>query len=147
MDETATSPAGDQPAPPRATSVLGVRVDLVAPPEALARIAAWLAAPADRGIRPARLVVTLNPEMVMAARADPTFRALIAGADLVLPDGVGVVWAARRRGAGSTRRVTGIDTLLALAGLAAERGWRVFLLGAAPGVAAAAAAALRRRWP
>ncbi|HEY7984999.1 MAG TPA: WecB/TagA/CpsF family glycosyltransferase [Ktedonobacterales bacterium] len=147
MDEVANPPTGDQPAPPRSTTVLGVRVDLVAPPEALARIAAWLGAPADPTGRPARQVVTLNPEMVMAARADPAFRAVIAAADLVLPDGVGVVWAARRRGAGITRRVTGIDTLLALAGLAAERGWRVFLLGAAPGVAAAAAGALRRRWP
>jgi N-acetylglucosaminyldiphosphoundecaprenol N-acetyl-beta-D-mannosaminyltransferase len=131
----------------RSTTVLGVRVDLVSPPEALAQIEAWLQAPADPSGRPLRHIVTLNPEMVMAARADRSFRVVIADADLVLPDGVGVVWAARRQGAAITRRVTGIDTLAALAGRAAERGWRVYLLGALPGVAAAAARALQSRWP
>jgi N-acetylglucosaminyldiphosphoundecaprenol N-acetyl-beta-D-mannosaminyltransferase len=146
VDASAPS-AADDGSPRRSTTVLGVRLDLVSPPEALARIASWLDAPEDRAIRPMRHVVTLNPEMVMAARADPTLRALIAGADLVLPDGVGVVWAARRHGAARTRRLTGVDLLTALAELAAARGWRVFLLGAPPGVAEAAARALRARWP
>jgi N-acetylglucosaminyldiphosphoundecaprenol N-acetyl-beta-D-mannosaminyltransferase len=151
MDASAPSAAAGCPARRRSIAVLGVRVDLVSPPEALAQVEmwidAWLAAPRDAADRVMRHVVTLNPEMVMAARADPAFAAVVEAADLVLPDGVGVVWAARRRGAAITRRVTGIDTLVALAGRGAERGWRIFLLGAAPGVAAAAAQALRARWP
>jgi N-acetylglucosaminyldiphosphoundecaprenol N-acetyl-beta-D-mannosaminyltransferase len=147
VDASAISPSGDHPARRRSTTVLGIRLDLVSPSEALAEIAAWLSAPADPATRPMRHIVTLNPEMVMTARAHPAFRAVIAAADLVLPDGVGVVWAARRQGAAITRRVTGIDTLVALAERAAERGWKLFLLGAAPGVAEEAARALRARWP
>jgi N-acetylglucosaminyldiphosphoundecaprenol N-acetyl-beta-D-mannosaminyltransferase len=147
MSTPASPASGDQAARWPSTTVLGVRLDVMSSPEALAHIAEWLSAPAGPATRPMRHVVTLNPEMVMAAREHPHFREVIATADLVLPDGVGVVWAARRQGAASVRRVTGVDTLVALAERAAERGWKLFLLGAAPGVAAAAAQALRLRWP
>jgi N-acetylglucosaminyldiphosphoundecaprenol N-acetyl-beta-D-mannosaminyltransferase len=146
VDPSTPSPA-EHGSPGRSTTVLGVRLDLVSTPEALVRIAVWLDAPEDQAARRMRHVVTLNPEMVMAARADPALRVLIAAADLVLPDGVGVAWAARRQGAGNIQRVTGVDLLAALAELAAARGWRVFLLGAAPGVAEAAARALCARFP
>ncbi|MGH2484786.1 MAG: WecB/TagA/CpsF family glycosyltransferase, partial [Ktedonobacterales bacterium] len=54
-------------------------------------------------------IVTLNPEMVMAARHDPTLRESIQRAALVTADGVGVVWAARLLGGGWLARVTGVD--------------------------------------
>lgn len=147
MHTPTSTASGDQSARWPSTTVLGVRLDVISPPEALARIAEWLGVPADPATRPMRHVVTLNPELVMAARGQPHFRAVIAAADLVLPDGVGVVWAARRQGAARVRRVTGVDMLMAVAERAAQRGWKVFLLGAAPGVAEAAARALRLRWP
>lgn len=99
---------------------------------------------ACRGTTP-RLVVTLNPEIVVRARGDAALRDVIARADLVVADGIGMVWAARRAGAPLRDRVPGID----LAFGTMERGGpslRVFLLGGRPGVATAAAEAARSRW-
>ena len=83
--------------------------------------------------------------MAMAAQRDAGLREVIRAADLVLPDGIGIVWALRLRGAAVPERVTGVDLLNAFAALAAGRGYRVFLLGGAPGVAEAAGKTLAAR--
>ena len=131
--------------------MLGVRVDTVTAARARALMAGWVQearATASRGmLARTRQVVTVNPEIVMSAQADPGLRDLINGADLVLPDGMGIVWAARLRGQRLAGRITGTDTLMSLAEMAAARGWRLFLLGAAPGVAEAAAGRLSARFP
>ena len=127
--------------------VLGVRVDDITMAQTLDGIAALIARHRANPDRPTAQLITLNPEMVMAARADPALRALIEGAALVVPDGIGVVWAARWRGWHLRERVTGIDLLAALAERAALRGWRILLLGGAPGVAEAAARELRAHHP
>jgi N-acetylglucosaminyldiphosphoundecaprenol N-acetyl-beta-D-mannosaminyltransferase len=80
-------------------------------------------------------VATVNPEFVMHARRDPEFARVLDSAALSLPDGSGVVWAARRQGCALTQAVTGVDLVEPLAALCARRGWRLFLLGAGPGVA------------
>jgi N-acetylglucosaminyldiphosphoundecaprenol N-acetyl-beta-D-mannosaminyltransferase len=67
-------------------------------------------------------------------------------ADLRVADGVGVLWAARLLGAPLRERVTGSDGIYAICERAAHQGWRVFLLGAAPGVAERAAARLTARY-
>lgn len=92
-------------------------------------------------------VVTLNPEAVMRARRDAGLAQLIRAAQLVTADGVGVVWALRLAGQPVPERVTGVDLAQSLAEQAAAAGFSVFLLGAAPGVAQAAADALARRLP
>ncbi|MGC1185173.1 MAG: WecB/TagA/CpsF family glycosyltransferase [Candidatus Dormiibacterota bacterium] len=83
-------------------------------------------------------VVTLNPEMIMQARRQPELAQAIRQAGLVLPDGAGVIWGARRLGAALPDRIAGADFLELLADMAAQRNWSLFLLGAAPGVAEAA---------
>jgi N-acetylglucosaminyldiphosphoundecaprenol N-acetyl-beta-D-mannosaminyltransferase len=95
--------------PVNQTRVLGVRVDCVEMDAALARIEALV----QQGGH--HLVATVN---------------------LCLADGIGVVWAARRQGCTMQGPVTGVDLIPALAALCARRGFRLFLLGAAPGVAA-----------
>jgi N-acetylglucosaminyldiphosphoundecaprenol N-acetyl-beta-D-mannosaminyltransferase len=85
--------------------------------------------------------------MVMATRRDSALRATIQDADLVVPDGVGVVWAARLAGERVPGRVPGVDLLAAFAARAARRGYRIFLLGGAAGVAEAAGAHLVKRFP
>ncbi len=80
-------------------------------------------------------VVTVNPEFVMIARRHEEFRHVLANATLALPDGMGIVHAARLLGKGMRERVAGVDCVYRLATLAAERGSSMFLLGAAPGVA------------
>lgn len=89
------------------------------------------------------LVATVNPEFVMRAQKDPEFARILAGADMCLPDGMGVVWAARRMGCDQRAPVAGADMLPLLASMCERRGFRLFLLGAAPGVAAAVAERLR----
>lgn len=89
------------------------------------------------------LVATVNPEFVMRARGDTDFARVLESADLCLPDGSGVVWAARRQGCSMPGPVTGVDLIPPLAALCGLRGWRLFLLGAAPGVAEQLAAALK----
>jgi N-acetylglucosaminyldiphosphoundecaprenol N-acetyl-beta-D-mannosaminyltransferase len=84
-------------------------------------------------------IVTLNAEIAYQARNIDSLRHIINSARIVTPDGIGTVWAARQLGYPVTERVTGIDLLYNLCQRAARRGWPVYLLGAAPGVAEAAA--------
>jgi len=127
-------------ASPRLT-LLGTRVDLVTPAEAL-RLMRQFATDGD-----VHHIITLNPEFIMAARNDDAFRSVIEKADLVLPDGIGVIWASRLYGHPLRERVTGVDTVRALARFAAEHHLRPFLLGAAPGVAEEAARILQAENP
>ena len=127
--------------PTARAQVLGVGVDRVSLPGAVERIVALVGA----GV-PAQ-VVTVNPEFVMAARHDPLFRRVLNGAALAVPDGIGIIWAARILGDRLVERVGGVDLVDALAAVAPARGYRLFLLGAADGVAEAAACALRARYP
>lgn len=90
----------------------------------------------------AHQVVTVNPEFVMRARRDETFAHVLDGADLALPDGQGILWAARMLRKPLRERVTGADTTPRIAALCAREGYSLYLLGAAPGVADTAAARL-----
>lgn len=92
-------------------------------------------------------VVTVNPEFVIEARRNAAFRRVLNEADLAVPDGVGILWAGRLLGRPFRGRVPGVELVLRLAERAAEQGYRLFLLGAAPGVAEEAAARLRERYP
>jgi N-acetylglucosaminyldiphosphoundecaprenol N-acetyl-beta-D-mannosaminyltransferase len=80
-------------------------------------------------------IVTLNAEMTMAARADPELGAVIEAAELVIPDGAGVVWALGRQGR-RVRRAPGIELARRLLEHAASHGWRVALVGGSPAVMA-----------
>lgn len=121
--------------------ILGVPVDNVTEEEALAKIEAFI----ENG-RPHQ-VVTVNPEFVMAAQSDANFFQVLKEADLSLPDGVGLLWAARFLGAPLSQRLAGVDTVRRIASLTAERGYRLFLLGAAEGVAEATAMGLEEENP
>jgi N-acetylglucosaminyldiphosphoundecaprenol N-acetyl-beta-D-mannosaminyltransferase len=123
--------------------VLGVPVDIIGMDTAVQRLIALVETPAE-GRHPA-LVVTLNPEMIMRARREPDFRALLDSADLLVPDGIGLVRALRRRGHPTVERVGGADLLAAYLPHAARRGHRVALAGGFGDTAERAAAALRAR--
>lgn len=122
------------------SEVLGLPVDPLSLEEALARVDDHL-----RDRQPLR-VVTINAEMAMQAHADSELAGIIQGAGLVIPDGSGVVWALRRRGL-RVAKLAGVDFVRHMARFCAEGGHRLFLLGAAPGVAEAAAEALKRQSP
>jgi N-acetylglucosaminyldiphosphoundecaprenol N-acetyl-beta-D-mannosaminyltransferase len=120
--------------------VLGIKVHPVNMDQAVQTIASYVQ---ERG---PHLVVTVGTEMVMAAQEDEAFRGAIESASLVVPDGVGVVWASRRKGF-TLEKVAGIELMARLLETAAAKGWRVFLLGAGEGIATAAADVFRQKWP
>jgi N-acetylglucosaminyldiphosphoundecaprenol N-acetyl-beta-D-mannosaminyltransferase len=94
-----------------------------------------------------RLIVTADASMYVIASQDPEFRAILRRADLVTPDSSGVLWAARRLGTPLEERVSGVDLAERLCAESARHGYGVYFYGAAPGVAEAAADALRARYP
>jgi N-acetylglucosaminyldiphosphoundecaprenol N-acetyl-beta-D-mannosaminyltransferase len=96
--------------------------------------------------RPHQLV-TVNVDFIKLAKADSNFRRLINTSDISVADGMPLLWAAQLIGAPLPERITGTDLVLGCAQMAAEEGHRLFLLGAAPGVAEQAAAELQRRFP
>lgn len=123
------------------TDILGVAFDNVTMAEAVDRAMALLEREGPH------LVVTPNAEIVQQARSDPEFAALIAQADLVLPDGVGVVYASKILGRPLKGRVPGVDFAGALMDRMAKLNKRLFLLGAKPGVAEEAARRLAAQHP
>ncbi|NHN33850.1 WecB/TagA/CpsF family glycosyltransferase [Paenibacillus agricola] len=92
-------------------------------------------------------IVTANPIMVMSAVESPSFLNLLQKADLVVPDGAGVVWAANYVGNPVAERVTGFDLLHRLMQLSELKGWKVFLLGASPEMMEAAVSNIKRQYP
>jgi N-acetylglucosaminyldiphosphoundecaprenol N-acetyl-beta-D-mannosaminyltransferase len=121
--------------------MLGVAIDDVTEDEAIERVVGFLAAGGPHQL------ATVNPEFVMEARRNPAFRAALAAADLATPDGFGLLLVAKLRGMPLRGRVTGVELAERIAAEGARRGWRLFLLGAAPGVAERAAATLCGRYP
>jgi N-acetylglucosaminyldiphosphoundecaprenol N-acetyl-beta-D-mannosaminyltransferase len=92
-------------------------------------------------------VVTPNADQVVNLEEDTALRAAYSRADLVVPDGMPVVWASRLLGQPLKERVTGSDLMPVLCGIAAQRRLKVFLLGGMPGVAQRAAANLIKAYP
>jgi N-acetylglucosaminyldiphosphoundecaprenol N-acetyl-beta-D-mannosaminyltransferase len=125
----------------RQTSILGVRVDNVNYEQALSIIEGFVVSGTPHQ------VVTVNPEFIVTAQSDDDFRRVLNASALALPDGVGLLWAARFLGRPLQERVTGTDTMQRLAALAAQKDYSLFLLGAAPGVAVETAARLCETYP
>jgi N-acetylglucosaminyldiphosphoundecaprenol N-acetyl-beta-D-mannosaminyltransferase len=92
-------------------------------------------------------IITLNAEIAYVARYNQQLREIINNADLVTPDGIGIVWAAQKLGYDVKERVTGIDMIYRISELAADKKWKVFFLGAAPGTAELAAQNLALQYP
>lgn len=127
---------------PRRIQILGVPVDCVTMATTLEYVDQLVASATQ-----ACTVIAVNPEKVMKARQDPELLRFLNGTTLLIPDGIGVVSAARILGLGQMERVPGVDLMTALCQRSAERGYRVFLYGAAPEVNAAARLALELRYP
>ena len=121
--------------------IKGVGFDPVTLEEAAARGQAMMK---DGG---GHYVVTPNPEIVWLARKMPELKTAVNGADLVVPDGIGVIYAARILGTPLKERVPGIELAEALIAYASAEGLSVFLLGAKPGVAERAGEKLCEKYP
>ena len=95
----------------------------------------------------AAYMATPNPEIVMAAWENGELMDALADADLVIPDGIGVVKAAKILGTPLKERLPGIEIGEAILRYLAESGKSAFLLGAKPGVAELAAEQIKKKYP
>ena len=125
----------------RKTHVLGVPFDVVTMDEAVARAEGLLK---EKG---QHFICTPNPEIVMEARKDAELMSILREADLVVPDGIGVVWASKYSEIRLQERVAGYDlTQNLMADLAASEE-TFYFFGGAPGVAATAARKMMKKYP
>lgn len=92
-------------------------------------------------------VVTANPIMFMDALKDPDYMKMMRHAELVIPDGTGLVWAASRVGQPVAERVPGIELFHRLAEQGGRAGWRIYLLGASPEVIRICSTRLAEQYP
>ncbi len=129
------------PSLPSTANILGVKVHALTNAQTLALIEAFIASG-----QPHQLC-TVNPEFVVEALHDEEFRRIINNAALALPDGVGLLKAAHFLGTTPLpERVPGSDLVVRLAGLSHQKGYRLYFLGAQPGVAEKAIEKLRLRY-
>ena len=121
--------------------VLGVGFDNVTMEEAVDQAMAFLEEDGPH------YVVTPNPEIIEACRADAQVMEAVNGADLVLADGIGVIKGAKMLGTPLRERTPGIEFAGCLMGKMAQRRMSLYLLGAKPGVAELAAERLAAAYP
>ncbi|MCI8650830.1 MAG: WecB/TagA/CpsF family glycosyltransferase [Oscillospiraceae bacterium] len=123
------------------TNILGVGIDDLTLNEAIDAGMAFLEQDTFH------YVVTPNPEFILSAKKDAVFRTILNQADLALADGIGVVYSAKILGRPLKGRAPGVDFAQGLMTRMAHTGQALFLLGAKPGVAEAAAENLRKAYP
>lgn len=122
-------------------NILGVRVDAVTATEALQQITDYI----QSGLP--HQIVTANAEIIYQASKNDKMKQVINNASMVTADGSGVVWASRQLGQPLAERVTGIDLVNSICQQSAQKGWKIYILGSAPGVADQAAANIQAKYP
>lgn len=128
--------------------MLGMQIDDVTLDQAADRITGWITQRRLNSTSPAQLVITLNPEYVIATHRNPSFREVVNSAHLVTADGAGIIAAGKILGQPFQARVTGVALCEKLFQRSAQKqGPSLFLLGAQEGVAEEAAAKLRLEYP
>lgn len=121
--------------------ILGVPIDCLSMEAVVAKIEEFIQS------REPHIVVTADSSGIVQSQSDAEFAEILQNADIVTPDSEGVLWAAKRKGIYVPERVSGVDLFAELCQKSAEKGYRLFFLGAAPGVAEIAAERLRLRVP
>src|SRR5882672_2502311 len=139
MTNTVIQPSVAVTNPPIA--MLGVPFDNVTTTEAMELIERMIAS------RRPHYLITANVDFLVQAREDVELRRIFFDADLVLCDGTPLLWASRLLGNPLPERVAGADLVPLLIRLAAERGYRLFLLGATPASSSQAVAKLTAAYP
>ncbi len=126
---------------PASFQVLGVRVDAVQIPDVVSRMEEWI------GLRDScRYIAVTDMHSLMQAQHAASFKKILENADLVVPDGFPLVWLGRRKGFPLPRRVYGPELLERFCEGTAQKGYRHFFYGGAPGVAEELSARLAARF-
>jgi N-acetylglucosaminyldiphosphoundecaprenol N-acetyl-beta-D-mannosaminyltransferase len=122
-------------------SILGVPIHAISHHEAITQIAEWI------DTRYAAWGVFCTVYNVMLCREDSQYRAMVNAANLVLPDGMPLVWLSHRRGYPQTTRIYGPDLMLLLTAYGLERGYKHYYYGSTPQVIDRLQANLMKRYP
>lgn len=126
----------------KTVSVLGVPISKVTMEEARKKVAEFVKADGFH------TVITPNPEIVMLAKEDEAFHKIIEEADLVVPDGIGVVIATKlKKGEKLEERVAGYDLVQNTMKDAVKEGYKYYFFGSKPGTSKAAAEEMRKMYP
>jgi N-acetylglucosaminyldiphosphoundecaprenol N-acetyl-beta-D-mannosaminyltransferase len=122
-------------------AILNTRIDNLTMAEVLKRAESMitLAVPGQ--------IITANVDQLVGNRRDQKTRSIYTSAALTVPDGVPLLWGARFLGTPLRERINGTDLMERICGLAAKKGFSVFLLGAPEGIADRAAQSLKNRFP
>lgn len=123
------------------TVVLGVPFDAVTMEQAVAKAKKMLT---DGG---QHFICTPNPEIVMEAQKDKDLMDILHEADMVIPDGIGVVWASKYSNIRLTERVPGYDLTQNLMAELVSTEETFYFFGGAPGVASTAARKMMKKYP
>src|SRR5258708_4350562 len=122
--------------------VLGVRVDAVQTEDVVARMEGWIC---NRSR--CHTIAPTSMHGIVEAQHDPSFKEILNSTDVVVPDGMPLVWLGRRKGHHLPRRVYGPDLVLEFCEKTAGRGYRHFFYGGVQGVPERLAESLKRRFP
>lgn len=123
-------------------TIMGIPFDTVEADEALEKILNKLHEKKTKSF----FVATPNPEMLLESRKNSLFKAVLLSTDLNIPDGIGIIFASRFQKTPLKKRVTGTDLMQKIC-MRLDEKTKIFLLGAAPGVAEKAKEALELKNP
>ena len=126
---------------PDKVEILGLPVDRLTMAQTLSLLEEFVASKAPH------LVVTADAAGIVQAQSDSDWNSIFRSADLATPDSIGVIWAAKKRGRPIAERVSGVDLVERICALSADKGYRIYFLGAEPGVAERAAEKMRLKYP
>jgi N-acetylglucosaminyldiphosphoundecaprenol N-acetyl-beta-D-mannosaminyltransferase len=120
--------------------ILGVKIDAITKDEAIVALRSFLEE------KNSRFVATPNSEIVLYAHRHPAYRAILNRADLALPDGAGLLHAAKMIGQAIPERVSGTDMVPEICRIAREKGLKIALLGGLDQATVDKAAETMRNW-
>jgi len=120
--------------------LLGVKFDKANNKEAFARFISLL------NLGRFSMIFTPTPEMVMIAQEDEVYRNILVEGDLIIPDGLGIIYASNLKGLGLKERVPGIELMENILNHCNNARKSIYLLGGKPGVAAKAAVNITEKY-
>ncbi len=123
------------------TDILGVKVDVITYDETVKLLLKYLT------IDKNHLLVTPNPEMIVEAKNNAEFKNILNSADLVIPDGIGVVFASKLNKAKIKERVPGCDITFSILDKIKDKDFSVYILGAGKNVAEVAKKNMEEKFP
>lgn len=117
----------------RTVKIMGIAIDALNMEEAYNRFISFMNG------NDLKIIYTPNTEIIMASQNDLALFKILNEADLVIPDGIGIIYASKILGKGLRERVTGVDLMLKMLQFCNNNNKSIFILGGKPGVGELAA--------